>query len=107
MLFLSIAKLFFAFFAHCPMSQCKIQNIADDAFAYSNVPPPGPPPKKKKKRDHRPFGLTFGLSGQIESGIFFQFGIVSFTATSCTSGLPVGYTEVFPFLNWIKENLKK
>jgi hypothetical protein len=58
-------------------------------------------------RNHRPFGLTFCLSGQIESGIFFQFGIVSFTATSCTSGLPVGYTEVFPFLNWIKENLKK
>jgi hypothetical protein len=50
---------------------------------------------------------TFCLSGQIESGIFFQFGIVSFTATSCTSGLPVGYTEVFPFLNWIKENIKK
>jgi hypothetical protein len=49
----------------------------------------------------------FCLSGQIESGIFFQFGIVSFTATSCTSGLPVGYTEVYPFLNWIKENIKK
>jgi hypothetical protein len=51
--------------------------------------------------------LHFVVSGQIESGIFFQFGIVSFTATSCTSGLPVGYTEVFPFLNWIKENIKK